>query len=99
MPCLLTSRQECQPTMNRWLRSSVPIFMLLLAAGARPAAADHSPHGRVSSLRGDLLVKGPDDEDWSYVERNAVVADGDLLQADEESLAEIEMEQGTWLRL
>src|SRR5262249_51667632 len=61
--------------------------------------AQRSPYGRISSLRGDLLVKGPEDEDWSYVERNAVVADGDLLQADEDSLAEIEMERGAWLRV
>src|SRR5262249_31044463 len=87
------------PTMNRFLRYVVPILPLLLAAGARPAAADRIPNGRVSSLRGDLLVKGPEDDDWSYGERNAMVADGDLLWADEDSLAEIEMERGAWLRL
>jgi hypothetical protein len=71
----------------------------LLFAAVRPAMADRSPHGRVSSVDGDLLVKGPDDSDWSYLERNAVVHDDDVVWSDEESLAEIEMERGAWLRL
>src|SRR5262249_2855599 len=71
----------------------------LISMGTRPAAADRSAHGRVSALSGNLLVKGPDDDDWSYLERNAVVSDGDLVWADDDSLAELDMEQGAWLRL
>src|SRR5262245_18581972 len=74
-------------------------FLSLISRGTRPAAADRSAHGRVSALSGNLLVKGPDDDDWSYLERNAVVSDGDLVWADDDSLAELDMEQGAWLRL
>lgn len=82
------------------LKWCLPLVLAgLWTGGARPAAADHSPHGRVSSVRGNLLVKGPDDNDWSYVERNGVVYDDDVVWADEDSQAEIEMERGAWVRL
>src|SRR5690242_16150350 len=85
----------------RYLRSGLALLGVALAAGAaRPAAAEvRSAHGWVSAVNGDLLVKGPDDSDWCYVERNATVHDDDLVRADEDTTAEIEMERGTWLRL
>src|SRR5689334_16605140 len=80
--------------------------MALLAGLPRPVSAAYggeggarSAHGRVSAVNGDLLVKGPDDSDWSYVERNATVHDDDLVRTDEDTTAEIEMERGAWLRL
>jgi len=80
------------------------ICLLGATAGSRPATADpapstRSPHGRISEVEGKLLVRGPDDEDWSYIQRNGVVYDDDMLWADDDSLAEIEMERGAWLRL
>src|SRR5262245_53784635 len=72
---------------------------LLLVAAVRPAAAERGPHGRVSAVVGDLLVRGPEDGDWCYLERNGVVDDDDVVWADDDSLAEIEMERGAWVRL
>src|SRR5437764_8738090 len=75
------------------------LLLPLMLAGARPAFAQHTGVGSVSAVRGDLLVKGPDDTEWSYIEKNGVVSDGDLLWCDQDSLAEIAMEHGAWLRL
>ncbi len=74
------------------------LFGLLTSANAALAQNDR-PAGRVSVSSGSLLIKGPEDADWSYLEQNGVVYDGDLLWSDEESVAEVEMERGAWLRL
>jgi hypothetical protein len=75
------------------------LAVTLLALAAPAARAAEVGHGRVSAIEGDLLVKGPDDTEWSYVDRNAVVFDGDNVWADEDSLAEIELERSAWVRL
>src|SRR5262245_32116630 len=85
--------------MKHYWRYLGLVAVALFAAAPAPAQAQREGHGRVSAIVGDLLVKGPDDSDWSYVDRNAVVFDGDTVWADEDSLAEIEMERGAWVRL
>src|SRR5437763_7495966 len=85
--------------MKRTLRKSMLVLLAGLALGARAASADTGGHARVSAVSGDLLVRGPEDAEWSYVDRNAVVYDGDEVWADVDSLAELELERGAWLRL
>src|SRR5260370_1375142 len=63
--------------MKRILHYSMLVLLAGLALAARPANADAGGHARVSTVSGDLLVRGPDDADWSYLDRNAVVYDGD----------------------
>src|SRR5687767_10559655 len=93
----------CLEGVRRGMRRGWTTAVLFLLAAAGPGAANaqssHAAQGRVSALEGNLLVNGPDTSDWSYVERNAVVFDGDAVWADENSLAELEMERGAWLRL
>src|SRR6266508_1855177 len=85
--------------MRRYL-GYIGLSLLVLSAWQIPAArADRAPQGRVSAVEGDLLVKGPDDSDWSYIERNAVVYEGDSVWADVDSMAELETEGPSWLRL
>src|SRR5438270_8194432 len=85
--------------MERISRLVLPVLLGLLVVGAPAARADSAGHGRVSAVDGDLLVKGPDDQEWSYLDRNGTVYDGDYIWADTDSLAELEMEKGAWLRL
>src|SRR5438270_2271410 len=85
--------------MKRTLHFSTLVLLAGVALAARPASADAGGHARVSTVSGDLLIRGPEDADWSYVDRNAVVYDGDRVWADVDSLAEIELERGAWLRV
>ncbi|MBI3911675.1 MAG: FecR domain-containing protein [Armatimonadetes bacterium] len=72
----------------------------LLLWVALPALADPSPAAaRVSYISGSLLVRGQDDEEYSYVERNAVLRPGDLVWADRGGRAEVELDGDSWLRL
>src|SRR5205085_3364344 len=84
-----------------WMAPAVVVvgLLALLLARPRPVAAERSAPGRVGSLTGDLLVKAPGAADWSYLDRNGVVGQGDVLWADQKSSAEVEMERGAWLRL
>src|SRR5437773_10057117 len=84
-----------------WLAPAVVglALMVFFVVRPRPVAAAKSPPGRVGALTGDLLVKGPDDADWSYADRNGVVSEGDVLWSDQASSSEVEVERGAWLRL
>src|SRR5205814_9848856 len=82
------ARARVLAAMKRTLHISTLVLLAGVALAARPASADAGGHARVSTVSGDLLVRGPDDADWSYVDRNAVVYDGDEVWADENGLAE-----------
>ncbi|MCC2668358.1 MAG: hypothetical protein K0Q72_829, partial [Armatimonadetes bacterium] len=71
---------------------------IVLALGTA-VRADDFRSGRVSDTRGSLAVRGPDDDDVSYVERNAVVRAGDVLWTDDDGRAEVELDRGAWVRL
>jgi hypothetical protein len=85
--------------MKSYWRYLLPLLTLATLGCAAPARADRAGQARVSALEGDLLVKGPEDVEWSYLDQNGVVYDGDVVWADVESLAELEMEGGARLRL
>lgn len=72
------------------------LILLLLAVPAR--AADERP-ARVSDIRGTLSVNGEDEDEISSLDRNSVVREGDTLWTDRDSRAELELEQGSRIRL
>src|SRR6187200_1549885 len=74
-------------------------LLVFTLARPRSVAASRSPHGRISATTGSLLVRGPDNDDWSYLGRNGAVHDGDLVWSDTAATTELEMERGAWLRL
>ena len=82
---------------RRWL---VVALALVLAAVAAPSAvAQEVMHARVAFDSGGAMVKGEQDEDWSYATVNTLVMPGDTLWVDEQGTLEVEMAGGTFLRM
>lgn len=75
------------------------LLLAVAALASPPALADEFRNARISDVRGSLSVRGPDDDDVSYVERNAVIRHGDVLWTDDDGRAEIELERGAWVRM
>jgi hypothetical protein len=75
------------------------LLAALVCLFAHPGRADDYRTARVSDVRGHLTVRGEDEDDVSYVERNAVIRGGDTVWTAEETRAEIELERGSWIRL
>lgn len=73
--------------------------MLALGGIALPAKADTVMHGRVSFADDSALVKGAEDDDWSYADLNSLILPGDTIWADESGAIELEFAQGTFVRL
>jgi hypothetical protein len=80
------------------LRCLLAGFLLFLGAGTARADEDFQS-ARVSDLQGNLSVRGVDESDFSFVERNVVIREGDILWSDENGRAELELERGSWVRL
>ena len=80
-------------------RTITMLTLLALALTPALAGAQEVLHGRVSYADEGALVKGTDDEDWSYATTNALVMPGDVLWADEQSTMEIEFSGGVFFRL
>src|SRR5689334_15792739 len=78
--------------------AGLSLLMALGVAGGAWAESDYRS-ARVSDLRGTLTLRGEDDDDASYAERNSIVREGDTLWTDEKSQAELELERSTWVRL
>lgn len=78
------------------------VIALALALSWSPAAQadDSAPlYGRPSALEGRLAVKGTTEQEWSNVELNGIVGDGDALLTEPDSLAEIELPRDLFFRL
>jgi len=75
------------------------ILSLAVIGGARADDGESYRTARVSDLSGELAVRGTDEDDVSYAERNTVLRPGDVLWTDESGNAEIELERGGWIRL
>jgi len=78
------------------------VIALVLAFSWSPVAQadDSAPlYGRPSALEGRLAVKGTTEQEWSNVELNGIVADGDALLTEPGSLAEIELPRDLFFRL
>src|SRR5688500_11655589 len=69
------------------------------APPTEPQAQATHRTARISDVRGNLALRGEDEDDFSYAERNTVTRAHDTLWTSEESYGEIELEGGTWLRL
>jgi len=78
------------------------VIALALALSWSPVAQADDPaplYGRPSALEGRLAVKGTTEQEWSNVELNGIVADGDALLTEPGSLAEIELPRDLFFRL
>jgi hypothetical protein len=75
------------------------ILGLALVAAASGAQAQGAMHGRVSHDEGGLLVRGNGDGEWAHATTNTMVLPGDTLWIDETGVGEVELPQGSFLRL
>jgi hypothetical protein len=74
---------------------------MLAAAMVQPAAAEDLDfmHGRISFADGGGLIKGLNDDEWSYATLNTLVLPGDTIWADQEGSVETELPGGSFLRM
>jgi hypothetical protein len=61
--------------------------------------ADSPLHGRISYDAEGTFVQGKDDADWAHASLNTLVLAGDLLWVDQDSTSEVELADGTYLRM
>jgi hypothetical protein len=71
----------------------------LSVAALFSAQAQTSLHARVSFDEGGTLIRGTDDADWSYATINTIVMPGDTLWVRESGTSELEVANGTFLRM
>lgn len=79
---------------KRWIGAVLPLL-----AFALPAMAEGPLHARVSHDAGSLLVRGTEASEWAFATTNTIVLPGDTLWIDETGLGEVELPQGSFLRL
>jgi len=84
--------------MKRFTGRCLLATLIALALGTA-ARADDFRSARVSDVRGNLSVRGAEDDDFSFVERNGVIRHEDTLWTDDDGRAEIELDRGSWVRL
>ncbi len=77
------------------------MFLALAFSWSAAAQADVSAplYGRPSALEGHLAAKGTTEHEWSNVELNGIVGDGDALLTEPGSLVEIELPRDLFFRL
>lgn len=91
-------------TLTRGI-ATVLLSTLLLGFPARVRAEDNTipaediTHGRVSFADDTAMIKGIDDDDWSYATVNALVFEGDTVWADQGGALELEFLGGTFVRM
>lgn len=86
---------------RRWMIpfvAAVWISAVLVGSGQTARAAELL-HARISQESGGALVKGTQDDDWSYATINTIVLPGDTLWVDKEGTLELEMSGGSFLRM
>lgn len=86
---------------SKAMRIGVASLALAILGLLAPAAQAQDPamHGRVSFADESALVKGPEDDEWSYADVNTLIFAGDTLWADEAGAVEIEFSRGTFVRM
>lgn len=84
--------------MKRLVGRCLLVTLIALTLGTAAHAEDYRS-ARVSDVRGNLSVRGAQDDDFSYVERNGVIRHEDTLWTDDDGRTEIELERGSWVRL
>jgi hypothetical protein len=62
-------------------------------------AQQDAPHARVSFVEGDYFVRGPFDSEEQNLVLNSIIREGDIVRAGENTLAEIELPNATFLRM
>src|SRR5690349_18237505 len=89
-----------QQSMQRRPASYLMAVILSIVACCA-ARADQSPQkaGRLSDARGEVSVRGQDEDDVSVADPNCVIRTGDMLWTDQQGNAEIELPGGLTVRL
>lgn len=86
-------------TRSTWSVLTVIITLVMGAMVQTAAAQDDVQYARISFDSGGGMVKGSDDEEWSYATTNTLILPGDTLWVDEEDQLEAELPGGTFLRM
>lgn len=81
------------------IREMIVASVLLAATVSFSASAADLMHARVSFSDGNGLIKGLQDDEWSYAPLNTVVLASDSVWTDESGMMEIEFDGGSFLRL
>jgi len=86
---------------SRSLVASLVVTAGLISATSAFAAEskDYGSSGRISALEGTVYGRGPYDTETSELAQNAVLRAGDEVFTDEGTFAEVELPNGTFLRL
>ncbi len=79
----------------RYLSKLLAILGLLAPMGALHGAG----WGRISAVDGDVFIIGVDDARWGYATINTIVEEGDIIKTDENSRVEIQLSDGSVVRL
>ena len=79
--------------------SRMSLVLGLCALGMTAAAQDQEAHGRVSFADENALVRGSQDDDWSFATTNALILPGDTVWADDGGALEIEFPGGSFVRM
>jgi hypothetical protein len=80
------------------IRVRLILGAFLLTFLAAPVRADERP-ARVSDILGTFSVNGAEEDEITSLDQNSVVREGDTLWTDRRSRAEMELEQGSRIRL
>ncbi|MBN2310771.1 MAG: FecR domain-containing protein, partial [Candidatus Hydrogenedentes bacterium] len=75
------------------------LAIVVVVAGTAGAYAENMLHARISYDVGGGLVRGREDDEWSFASLNTLILPGDTLWADDEATLEVEMAGGSFLRL
>ncbi len=84
---------------GRLLHSVFSVSLALFVFFPAAAFSQDISHGRISYDSGGSMLKGSDDEDWSYAPVNTLVVPDDVLWVDKGDLLEMEMTGGSYLRM
>jgi hypothetical protein len=86
-------RSERRCAMFRWLALSLSIILVQSVGG------QYESFGRLSRTEGDVEVLKLGSADWEYGTPNLLVEAGDIVKTGGDDFAEIELENGTFVRM
>ncbi len=87
--------------MKGWVELAVCLFLAMLAM-VPPVSAANSPAvtvGRVYAIEGELLSYVPAENDWVAAVRDTPFQTGDAFYSGDNSMAELIIPNGTWIRI
>lgn len=83
----------------RPLHRMLPALAMLLGALLSTAQAEGPAHGRISYDADGTYIQGKEDTEWAHASLNTLVLTGDSLWVDQDSTSELELADGSYLRM